>query len=64
MNFSSWSHSLQRSVLLSDVIKKMENKENPIKKLFGVLKGWKINTQKMKDKLRKEEKIAYKRKHK
>jgi len=30
---------------------------NPIKKIFGKLKGWRINSQKMKDELRKEEKL-------
>ena len=32
------------------------NKENPLKELFGTLKEWKINTQKFKNELRKEEK--------
>ena len=36
--------------------------KNSIKNIFGVLKGWKINAQKMKDEIRKEEDGAYKRK--
>ncbi len=35
---------------------------NPVKEIFGSLKGWKINTQKFKDELRKEEAEAEKRK--
>lgn len=33
-----------------------------IKEIFGKLKGWKIDTQKFKDELRKEEALAEKRK--
>ena len=36
--------------------------KNTIKDLFGSLKVWKIDTQKMKDEIRKEEEEVYKRK--
>ncbi|MBI2043161.1 AbrB/MazE/SpoVT family DNA-binding domain-containing protein [Candidatus Pacearchaeota archaeon] len=39
-------------------------KGNPIKEIFGSLKGWKINAQKFKDELRKEEFQLEKRKWK
>ena len=37
-------------------------KENPVRELFGVLKDWNIDTQKAKDDIRKEERLAEKRK--
>lgn len=39
-------------------------KENPIREIFGSLKGWKIDSQKIKDELREEEFLAEKRKWK
>ena len=38
--------------------------DNPVKKVFGALKGWKIDSQKIKDEIRKEEFEAEKRKWK
>ena len=37
-------------------------KDNPIKEIFGILKDWKIDSQKVKDKSRKEEELSEKRK--
>ena len=39
-------------------------KENPLKELFGSLREWKIDAQKVKDEIRKEEDEADKRKWK
>ena len=46
------------SILLS------KDEENPIKETFGSLKGWKINTQKIKDEMRRDEELSSKRKWK
>jgi len=45
------------TVVLVDI-----KKENPLKELFGALKDWKIDAQKVKDELRMEERLAEKRK--
>ena len=37
-------------------------KENPLKELFGILKDFKIDAQKVKDEIREGERIAEKRK--
>lgn len=42
----------------------VEKKKPSIKHLFGILKGWKIDAQKVKDELRKEESLAEERKWK
>lgn len=42
----------------------LTKERNPLKGLFGALKGWKINAQKFKEDLRKEEFLAEKRKWK
>ena len=39
-------------------------KEKPIQEVFGGLKNWKVNSQKVKDEIRKEESEAEKRKWK
>jgi len=39
-------------------------RENPLRDVFGSLKNWKIDSQKIKDNLRKEEQEAEKRKWK
>lgn len=39
-------------------------KRNPVRQIFGSLKGWKIDSQKFKDELRKEEFESEKRKWK
>lgn len=43
---------------------KKNKKNNPMGKVFGALKEWKINTQKFKDEIRKQEALAEKRKNK
>jgi len=45
------------TVVLVDI-----KKEKPLKELFGTLKDWNINTQKVKNEFRKEERLAEKRK--
>ena len=40
----------------------LKKEDNIMRELFGSLKGWKINTQKIKDDLRKEEREVEKRK--
>ncbi len=40
----------------------MIQKQNSIKKIFGILKNWKLDTQKFKDEIRRGEAIAEKRK--
>jgi hypothetical protein len=69
-----WGNSL--GIIIPKNIAKKENispdteiiveikKENPIKEIFGSLKGWKIDSQKIKDDLRKKESIVEKRKWK
>ena len=41
-----------------------KEKNNVLKEMFGALKGWKIDAQKFKDELRKEEEEAERRKWK
>lgn len=68
----SWGNSL--GVIIPMELAKRENitpeteiiveikRGNPVKEIFGSLKGWKIDAQKFKDELRKEEAEAEKRK--
>ncbi|MBI2044557.1 hypothetical protein HYT23_00710 [Candidatus Pacearchaeota archaeon] len=44
------------------ILLKKEEKDNVLREMFGALKGWKIDAQKIKDELRKEEREAEKRK--
>lgn len=70
-----WGNSFGVVVPLNETIKEnmkegeeikvlLIKKENSLKNIFGSLKGWKINSQKIKDELRKEEASAEKRKWK
>ncbi|MEK6894246.1 MAG: hypothetical protein AABX10_02170 [Nanoarchaeota archaeon] len=69
-----WGNSLG-IVIPRDIVKRAKitpeteivviiERENPIKELFGSLRGWKIDAQKMKDDIRREEFEAEKRKWK
>ena len=53
----------ERITLETEIIVEVK-KGNPIKEIFGSLKGWKINAQKFKDEIRKEEFEAERRKWK
>jgi antitoxin component of MazEF toxin-antitoxin module len=46
------------------ILMKKEREENVLKETFGALSGWKLNTQKIKDELRREEFENEKRKWK
>ncbi len=45
-----------------EIVVMLKKEENIMGELFGSLKGWRINTQRIKDDLRKEEREAEKRK--
>lgn len=53
---------VEEKVKEGDEITILFKKENVLKEVFGALREWKINTQKVKDDLRREEKEAWKRK--
>lgn len=54
---------IKKEAITSDTEVSIEiEKKNPLKEVFGSLKGWKIDAQKMKDEIRKEEAMAEKRK--